>query len=292
MNKPTVLITGCSDNGIGSSLALSFHAKNHHVFATARNPAKMSALRDLPNITFLTLDVTKKEHIQEAVDAVKKHTGGKLDHLVNNAGAGKFMPTLDQDLDAARDLFEGNLWGPIALTQVFSPLLIEAKGKITFITSIAGYVNVPFLGAYAASKRSMEIMAETLRLELAPFGVRVLSVVTGAVESAGYTRGVGFELPEGSLYKPIEGVIGKKASGGDDISKEDTMVYAGKVVDEVVDGNKAKFWCGNHAGFAKYATAMLPGFVMVSFLFLYRWLADDIGQCHCAGEWVGRVAEH
>jgi len=198
-SKKTVLITGCSDDGIGSRLALVFQQCGHHVFATARNPAKMSKLKDLDNVTLLTVDVRDKEHINAAVEAVRRHTGGTLDYLVNNAGRNHFMPALDEDLDVAKSLFENNVWGPLALTQVFAPMVIEAKGSIVFITSISGYLNVPYigksppwsppfskqlsksvvLGTYAASKRSIELIAETLRLELSPFHVKVLSIVTG-----------------------------------------------------------------------------------------------------------------
>ncbi|KAL4985945.1 hypothetical protein BDW68DRAFT_198356 [Aspergillus falconensis] len=262
MSKKTVLITGCSDNGIGSGLALTFQARNYHVFATARTPAKMSKLVDLPNVTLIPLDVCNSDEIAAAVEAVKSHTGGtgSLDYLINNAGHGNFMPILDQDLNEARDLYESNVWGPLAVTQAFAPLLINAHGTATFITSVSGYVNCPYIGVYAASKRSLEILAETLRLELRPFGVRVLSVVTGAVHSMGQVgRFDDYELPEDSLYKPIEGTIRDRARGDDGIKREGLMEYCEKVVTEITDGKAKKFWCGGSAGFARFVTAFMPG---------------------------------
>lgn len=82
----SVLITGCSDGGIGGALALVFQKHGYHVFATARNLSKMRALATLPNVTLLTLDVMNNTHILSAVDAVTKETGGTLDYLINNSG--------------------------------------------------------------------------------------------------------------------------------------------------------------------------------------------------------------
>lgn len=262
MLRKTVLITGCSDNGIGSGLALTFQAQDYYVFATARNPAKMSKIADLPNVTLLPLDVCKNEEITAAVEAVKSHTGGtgKLDYLINNAGQGHFMPILDQDLKNARDLYESNVWGPLAVTQAFAPLLINANGTVTFITSVSGHINCPYIGVYAASKQSLEIIAETLRLELQPFDVRVLSVVTGAVQSMGQVgRFDEYKLPEDSMYKPIEAFIKDRAQGKDGIEREELMTYCNKVVSEITDGRAKKFWCGGSAGFARFVTSCMPG---------------------------------
>lgn len=145
-NNDSVLITGCSDDGIGYGLAVAFQQRGYHVFATARNPEKMSKLKGFDNVTLLTLDVTNKAQITAAVNAVREQTNGTLDYLINNAGRNHFMPILDEDLDTARELFETNVWGPVVLTQSFAPLLRQAKGTLVFITSIAGYLNVPYMG--------------------------------------------------------------------------------------------------------------------------------------------------
>jgi NADP-dependent 3-hydroxy acid dehydrogenase YdfG len=105
----TVLITGCSDGGIGSALATTFHERGYHVFATARNVSKMSALADLQNTTLLVLDVGDSGQISAAVEAVKKETGGTLNILINNAGHNHFSPVLDIDIAAAKNVYETNL---------------------------------------------------------------------------------------------------------------------------------------------------------------------------------------
>ncbi|KAK7911038.1 hypothetical protein PG985_013519 [Apiospora marii] len=255
-SKKTVLITGCSNGGIGSALARVFHQRGYHVFATARDPSKMSDLSDLSSddITQLTLDVVKSGDIQAAVEHVAKLTGGKLDCLVNNAGRNHFMPILDEDLDVVKDLFQINFYGPLALTQAFAPLLIAAKGMAVYITSISGYVTIPYMGTYAASKRSLEIVADTLRLELAPFGVNVLEVVTGGVKTNGQTYFGDFQLPPDSLYKSQERVIANRAQGGDGMPRVETADYAGKVVDEVLKRTTGRFWCGSHVEAVREST--------------------------------------
>jgi NAD(P)-dependent dehydrogenase (short-subunit alcohol dehydrogenase family) len=144
--KKTVLITGCSDGGIGGSLALAFHAQEFHVFATARTPSKMSELSRLPNITLLTLDVLDSNQITAAVEAVTTATGGSLDILINNSGVNHFCPTLDIDIEEAKRIFDTNFWAPLNIVKTFIPLVIKAKGSIVNVTSIAGHVNVPYMG--------------------------------------------------------------------------------------------------------------------------------------------------
>ncbi|KAH8755798.1 putative hydroxybutyrate dehydrogenase [Diaporthe sp. PMI_573] len=253
-SKETVLITGCSDGGIGSALALVLQQRGLHIFATARDPSKMSDLNGLPDITMLTLDVVNPKDIQAAVDKVNEQTGGTLNYLINNAGRNHFMPILDEDLDVVRNLFEVNFYGPLAITQAFAPLLIEAKGMAVYITSSAGYINVPFMGTYAASKRSLELAAETLRLELAPFGVDVLEVVTGAVKTRGQTYFGDFKLPEQSLYKPIEDVIASRAQGNDQLLRMETAEYAAAVADQISSRTTGRFWYGNNAEATRMST--------------------------------------
>lgn len=146
MSKKTVLITGCSDGRIGSELALVFQKRGFHVFATARDPSKMNCLSGLSDVTLLTLDVVKPDDITAATEAVSAKTSGGLDCLISNAGRNHFMPILDENLDVVRNLFEINLLGPILLTHTLAPLLIKAEGVAAYITSISGYLNVPYMG--------------------------------------------------------------------------------------------------------------------------------------------------
>ncbi|PYI33530.1 putative hydroxybutyrate dehydrogenase [Aspergillus indologenus CBS 114.80] len=258
MSKKSVLITGCSNDGIGYGLAGHFQRRGFRVFATARRLSKMSNLEGLADVTFLALDICDQTRIKAAVQKVIQETGGELDYLVNNAGISHFMPLLDEDIPTAKHIFETNVWGQLAVTQAFAPLLIKARGAVVFITSIAGHVNVPYMGTYAASKRSLEIMAETLRLELAPFQVRVLSIVTGGVQTLGQSHFDEFALPEGSMYKPIEDTIAKRARGEDGKQRSGLLGHAEQVVTAIVAGTAGKFWCGQGAGATKFASTHLP----------------------------------
>jgi 1-acylglycerone phosphate reductase len=146
MTLKTVLITGCSEGGIGSGLAQAFQKRNLRVFATARNLSKMAHLEKLSNVTLLTLEPTSGASTNAAVDQVKKETDGTLDYLVNNAGQTIIMPTLDFDIDEAKTMYDINVWGTIRVTQAFAPLLIAAKGTIVNICSISTSVNTPWMG--------------------------------------------------------------------------------------------------------------------------------------------------
>lgn len=144
----SVLITGCSDGGIGSALVHVFQSRGYHVFATARTLSKMSELAELTHVTLLTLDVTQSSHIVAATESVQRETGGSLDYLINNAGRNHFSPTLDASIDQSKRIFDINLWGTLAVTQAFAPLVIKAKGTIVNISSIFGHLNVPWMGRY------------------------------------------------------------------------------------------------------------------------------------------------
>jgi len=93
--KQSVLVTGCSEGGIGYALVLEFQRRGVHVFATARNLSKMSSLQGLPNVTLLSLDVTSSSSIAQAVEKVAAHQNGRLDYLINNSGSQYVMPILD-----------------------------------------------------------------------------------------------------------------------------------------------------------------------------------------------------
>lgn len=133
MSPKSVLITGCSDGGIGAGLALSFQKHGWKVFATTRNTSKMATLANLPNVQLLALDVTSSLSIEAAVEAVKKETGGSLDCLCNNAGALTMMLVLDTDEEEARKMFNVNLWGPLAMIKAFLLLLLRRRGLLRIL---------------------------------------------------------------------------------------------------------------------------------------------------------------
>lgn len=144
MAAKIVLITGCSAGGIGPALVLSFQRRGYTVFATARSLKKMADLASLPNVRMFELDVVDPKSIAAVVKEVKDRNDSSLDVLVNNAGQQYIMPGLDVDIDAAKNLFEVNYWGPLRMIQAFSSMLIKSHGCVVNIGSGAGVVSIPF----------------------------------------------------------------------------------------------------------------------------------------------------
>lgn len=154
----TALVTGCSEGGIGHALALEFSRRGVHVFATARNVSKMASLEHNPNITILAIDVISQTSIDAALTAIttsRVGTDGTLDYLINNAGGQVVMPVLDLDMEVARQMYEVNFWGMLAVIKTFSPLVIKAKGTIANMSSIGASLYMPYLGKSACTDKDM-----------------------------------------------------------------------------------------------------------------------------------------
>ena len=143
----TVFVTGCSEGGLGEALCHEFHKRGFHVFASVRNIQKATTLKQ-EHMEVLPLDVTSPESISQCASLVKSKTGGKLDVLVNNAGSILLGPLLDVPIPESRRVFDVNVWGMLAVTQAFAPLVIDAGGAILNICSIAGAVRLAWQGIY------------------------------------------------------------------------------------------------------------------------------------------------
>ena len=100
-------------------------------------------------MTLLTLDPTSAPSVEAAIRTVTAVTGGTLDVLVNNAGYTFSMPVLDVDVDAAKDMFEINVWGALRVTQAFAPLVIKARGTVVNVSSVAASLHTPWIGTFA-----------------------------------------------------------------------------------------------------------------------------------------------
>ncbi|KAI9828022.1 MAG: hypothetical protein M1832_003549 [Thelocarpon impressellum] len=181
--EKTVLITGCAPGGIGNALAREFRAKGLRVLATARAADALSDLEAL-GIETLSLDVNSARQIAEVRADVERRTGGRgLDVLVNNAGRNYTVPALDVDFDEVRATFETNVYSVMRMCQAFAPLLVAAKGTIVQVGSLAGVMPYVFGATYNATKAALHAYSNTLRVELAPFDVKVVILVTGGVQS-------------------------------------------------------------------------------------------------------------
>ncbi|CAK4033923.1 NADPH-dependent 1-acyldihydroxyacetone phosphate reductase [Lecanosticta acicola] len=257
-NRKTVLITGTS-SGIGHALAREFHSKGLRVFATAR---KTDSIRDLAEqgIETLALEVTDGASIQTLKEEIASRTGGTLDLLVNNAGRNYTVPALDVEIDEIRQTFEANLFGVMRMCQSFAPLLIEAKGTIVQIGSLAGIMPYVFGAVYNASKGALHSYSDTLRVELAPFDVRVVTVVTGGVKSS--IARTHRDLKADSIYLPLkeeyeERLVHSQAMA---VPNED---YARRVVKQVLAKRpKDRIWEGGKAWLVWFVSTFLPRSVM------------------------------
>src|SRR5277367_1164509 len=182
---PTVLITGCSQGTIGHYLALAFSRYGYHVFASARRLSAMEALKDVPNVTLLELDVTSTASVQAAHDLISATTGGTLDILYHNAGVRNVAMAIHTDKETADWIMGANFAAVVGMTTIFSDLLLKGgKGsRVVFTSSIGGRVGAPSNAVYSASKAALDMYADALRLEMRPLGVHVVTVVTGDVET-------------------------------------------------------------------------------------------------------------
>ncbi|KAL9110357.1 MAG: hypothetical protein Q9227_005088 [Pyrenula ochraceoflavens] len=254
----------CSPGGIGYHLALNFAAHNLRVFATARNPDALAQLT-AQGIEALPLSVTDAGSIASLKKTIAERTGGRLDYLVNNAGRNYTVPAMEVNLEDVRDVFETNVVAVIALCKEFAPLLIQAKGCIVQIGSCAAVIPYPFGSTYNASKAALHAYTNTLRVELAPFGVRVLTIMSGRVQSnLARTKRT---LPEGSLYIPINDDYQRRVGH----SQEDSMpgeTFAKSVVASVLKPKpKAWIWEGTSSWSVWAMESFLPRGAMQDTIF-------------------------
>ncbi|KAI3327509.1 dehydrogenase with different specificitie [Ustulina deusta] len=264
MAPKTVLVTGCSAGGIGAAVALALAQRGHHVFATARTVSKIPpGLSELANVTSLHLDVTSSESVAQAAQAVAA-SGRGLDILLNNAGAGYAMPVLDIDISKAQRLYDVNVWGPIRTVQGFANLLIASHGRIVNISTVGAVINTPWISTYASSKAALTNYSETMRLELAPLGVTVVTLMIGAVDSHFHDNEPDFALPSVSRYAPIEEIIAGWANGSAKPKGCSADQLAESLVDNIINGKTAVAYKGPHAGSMKFISKWAPQSLSVS----------------------------
>ena len=183
-----IVITGVS-TGIGYGAAKEFASQGYHVFGSLRRQEDLIRLKAeiSSNFTPLLFDITDREAVENAARQVKEIVGDRgIAGLINNAGIATSGPLIHQPLDEIRWQFEVNVIGQINVIQVFFDLLKagEKPGKIINISSIAGKLSSPFLGAYAGSKHALEGISQSLRRELQLYGIDVIIIGPGAVRSA------------------------------------------------------------------------------------------------------------
>ncbi|MCH2043177.1 MAG: SDR family oxidoreductase [Saprospiraceae bacterium] len=218
----SILITGTS-TGIGLACAQVFTKAGYRVFGSIRKEEDAQRVSKELGKNFIPLlfDVTNLEQIRAAVLKVQEILGENkgLDGLINNAGIAVGGPLQLLPMEDFRWQFDVNVFGLLQVTQAFLPLLGAQKkcpfppGKIINMTSVAGKIAAPFMGAYAASKHAVEAISHSLRRELMLYGVDVIILGPGAVKTPIWDKGTGVmpEYAKGSDYEQALGDFSKYA---------------------------------------------------------------------------------
>ena len=268
----SIVVTGAS-TGIGEACARHFDAEGATVFAGVRRDADGDRLREgsSDRLRPVTLDVTDAAQIDAAFDEIGAAVGVRgLDGLVNNAGVARGGPLEFLAVDEWRDQFEINVFGQVAVTRRAIPLIRPARGRIVFIGSIASRVSTPFMGPYAASKHAIAAVAEALRHELRPWGIKVSLVEPGVIATDIWGKGretlarLDDELPAaahelyGSVFDEFRSSIDKNDGGG-----IPAIDVARKVAHALTAPRpKSRYLVGTDALVAGYADRLLPDAVM------------------------------
>lgn len=196
MDRKIVLITGGS-SGIGKSIGNFLHEKGYTVYGTSRNPDNVKD----SVFPLVKLDVRDAESIASAVQEVVTKSGG-IDVLINNAGVGITGPLEEIPADEIKNNFDTNVFGPIAVMKAVLPYMRDQKsGLIINVTSIAGYMGLPYRSVYSASKGALELITEALRMEVKNFGIHITNVAPGDFATNIASRRYHAPLIKGSAYE-------------------------------------------------------------------------------------------
>jgi short-subunit dehydrogenase len=172
--KKVVLITGGS-SGIGKAVGEFLTQKGFIVYGTSRNA---NMIKEHP-FKLVSLDVNDTETISTAVNEVISKEG-RLDILINNAGMGITGPIEETPTNEMRNVFNTNFFGAIDVMKAVLPQMrVQKSGLIINVTSIAGYMGLPFRGIYSATKGALEIATEAIRMEVKTFGIKVTNIAPG-----------------------------------------------------------------------------------------------------------------
>jgi len=184
--KPdTVLITGGTD-GLGRATAILFASEGYRVFAAGRNAEKRAALEQLAEekglpLETVDLDVTSDDSASRAITEIERRAG-PVSVLVNNAGIAIAAVMEEVSVDDLRKQFETNVFGAVRMTQRVLPAMRERRsGRIINMSSVAGKVSNPLFGPYSGSKHALEAISDAQRMEVAPFGIRVVLIEPGFI---------------------------------------------------------------------------------------------------------------
>lgn len=274
----TALITGAS-SGIGYELAKQLSENGFKVFACARRLDPMKELEKNYNVTIFKMDVADLESIENGARFIESELSSynnKLDLLYNNAGQSCTFPALSVPDDALVSCISINFFGPVRVTKAFSKFVINAKGCIAFTGSIAGIAPFPWSSIYGSSKAAIHQYTNMLALELEPFDVRVLNVITGGVKTnIADTR----DLPKDSIYNipEMETAMNFRRKMSDNSNPMSAKIYCEKIIKEILYGNKntINVYEGTYSFLIPFIVKWLPRWIVLSF-FKPKFLLDSV----------------
>ena len=209
-----VLITGGS-SGIGKSIGEFLTDKGYTVYGTSRYPENYSDSK----FPLLKLDVTQTTSINECVSELISKTS-QIDVLINNAGVGITGPLEEIPMEEMKRNFDTNLFGPINMINAVLPFMrSQQSGQILNISSIAGYMGLPFRGIYSASKGALELITESYRMELKTFNISMSTIAPGDFAT---------NIAAGRYHAPVLNDSPYKNSYGTTLKMMDSHVDSGK----------------------------------------------------------------
>lgn len=230
MNETKVwLVTGCS-TGFGRHIATALLNEGERVVVTARNTQQIEDLAALGDALILPLDVTDPAQAMQVVQAAE-HRFGRVDVLINNAGVGYFSSVEDSDDEAVRRMFEVNYFGTANMIRAVLPGMRKRRtGMIVNLTSVGGLVGFEAVGHYCATKFAVEGLSESLRAEVAPLGIGVMTVQPSAFRTqwagssgAAQTVAEDYQATAGAAMRAYQQSVGNQAG---DPARAAAAIYA------------------------------------------------------------------
>ncbi|HET8975756.1 MAG TPA: SDR family oxidoreductase [Solirubrobacterales bacterium] len=285
-DKGAVLVTGAS-SGIGRATAMRLERDGYTVFAGVRKQADADSLEQAAahgRIEPVILDVTEESSIEAARIEVEHAVGDAgLAGLVNNAGIANAGPVEHLPVEEFQRVLDVNLTGQYAVTQAFLPLIRRGDGAIVFITSMGGLVATPFMSPYHASKFGVEAVADSLRRELLPWGIRVVVVEPGSIATPIWEKGAeNFASAEPKMGGESKRMYGRQLEAMKDTIR--TTAERGippekvaEVISRVIgsDNPKTRYLVGRDAKLAKRLSTLLGDKVLDRLMRRSMKLPDD-----------------
>ncbi|GJJ68593.1 1-acylglycerone phosphate reductase [Entomortierella parvispora] len=240
-SKKIVLVTGCTTGGIGYETAKAFEKSGCKVYAAARRLDAITGIEGL-DIEKVYIDVLDEKSIKDAVNHIISKEG-RIDILFNNAGMGLACPIIDMSIETTRKLLDTNITSVVLVSKEVAPHMIRQKsGLIVNVGSVTAYLATPWGGLYAASKAAVHSLSDALRMELAPFNVKVSVVAPGAIKSnIGDNNLKAFHLPENSFYQTVIKYVLSRANASQAPGCTPTANFAKYVVAKCLKSSPPKY---------------------------------------------------